>query len=89
MFLKYNPMQNKAFIIADLGGGTLDFSAYVLTNMQPFEAREVSASRCKVQAFYTAGRSFTKRSHSKGELEGATLVTTRAKTHLKGTIIIF
>ncbi|KLO05433.1 hypothetical protein SCHPADRAFT_911041 [Schizopora paradoxa] len=55
--------KNKAFIIADLGGGTLDFSAYVLTSMQPFQAREVSAARC--------------------ELEGATLVTARAKTHLK------
>ena len=37
---------NKAFIVADLGGGTLDISAYKVIGTKPLRVEEVVASKC-------------------------------------------
>lgn len=39
----------KGFIIADLGGGTLDFSAYQVTGVKPLQAEEVAAAICHLE----------------------------------------
>jgi len=39
----------KGFIIADLGGGTLDFSAYQVTGVKPLQAEEVAAAICNLE----------------------------------------
>lgn len=33
-------------MIADLGGGTLDFSAYSLTGVKPYVVEETAAAKC-------------------------------------------
>jgi molecular chaperone DnaK (HSP70) len=35
------------FIIADMGGGTLDFSAYRITGTMPLQVEEIAANKCK------------------------------------------
>ena len=37
---------NKAFVVADLGGGTLDISAYKVIGTKPLRVEEVAASKC-------------------------------------------
>jgi hypothetical protein len=37
---------NSGFIVADMGGGTLDFSAYKMTGLQPLRVEEMAAARC-------------------------------------------
>ena len=37
------------FIVADLGGGTLDFSAYKLVNAKPICVEEMAVAKCKFQ----------------------------------------
>ncbi|KAI5114637.1 hypothetical protein M0805_004375 [Coniferiporia weirii] len=37
----------KGFVIADLGGGTLDFSAYNIIGNQPLRVEEASAAKCE------------------------------------------
>ncbi|KAH8110521.1 hypothetical protein DFH11DRAFT_1514250 [Phellopilus nigrolimitatus] len=71
---------NDAFIIADLGGGTLDFSAYKLTEMQPLCADEVAPSDCL--SFFNEV-SFTHIEMILGILGGSTSVTQRAEAFLK------
>ncbi|KAI5115452.1 hypothetical protein M0805_008680 [Coniferiporia weirii] len=39
----------KGFVIADLGGGTLDFSAYKVIGIRPLRVEEVSAAKCELQ----------------------------------------
>ncbi|KAI5116123.1 hypothetical protein M0805_004503 [Coniferiporia weirii] len=39
----------KGFVIADLGGGTLDFSAYKITGTQPLRVEEASAAKCELE----------------------------------------
>ncbi len=38
--------EQKGFLIADLGGGTLDFSAYEVTGVSPLRVQEMAAARC-------------------------------------------
>ncbi|THH08786.1 hypothetical protein EW145_g2475 [Phellinidium pouzarii] len=47
---------NQGFVIADLGGGTLDFSAYKVIETKPLKVEEISAAKCEPQgsAFVTA-----------------------------------
>ncbi len=45
----YFVKDKKGFIIADLGGGTLDFSAYQVTGVRPLQAEEVAASICHLE----------------------------------------
>ena len=35
-------------MIADLGGGTIDFSAYRMTGQNPIRAEEVSVAKCEL-----------------------------------------
>ncbi|KAI5115029.1 hypothetical protein M0805_009482, partial [Coniferiporia weirii] len=46
----------KGFVIADLGGGTLDFSAYKIVGTQPLRVEEASAAKCELHGsiFVTA-----------------------------------
>ena len=43
---EYVTQTNKAFIVADLGGGTLDISAYKVIGTKPLRVEEVAASKC-------------------------------------------
>ena len=43
---EYVTQTNKAFIVADLGGGTLDISAYKVIGTKPLRVEEVVASKC-------------------------------------------
>ncbi|KAI5115973.1 hypothetical protein M0805_001504 [Coniferiporia weirii] len=56
--LREGSMDNdeKGFVIADLGGGTLDFSAYKVIGTQPLGVGEISAAKCELQGstFVTA-----------------------------------
>lgn len=45
VFPKKGP--ESSFIIADLGGGTLDFSAYKVLESGPLRVDEVSSPRCE------------------------------------------
>jgi len=41
--------EQKGFLIADLGGGTLDFSAYEVTGVSPLRVQEMAAARCELE----------------------------------------
>ncbi|KAH8110514.1 hypothetical protein DFH11DRAFT_1514361 [Phellopilus nigrolimitatus] len=51
-----NLQDKKGFVVADLGGGTLDFSAYKVVATQPLKVEEISAAKCELQGstFVTA-----------------------------------
>lgn len=71
------------FIVADLGGGTLDFSAYKVIDVDPLQLEEVCDVMCK---------SFTNYQHNQFKsdvfmpdcLDGSTFVSLRAKGFFKG-----
>lgn len=39
----------QGFIVADLGGGTLDFSIYKICGQKPLEVKEVDAPKCVIE----------------------------------------
>jgi len=39
----------RGFVVADLGGGTLDFSAYRVTGTRPLRVDEMDASKCELE----------------------------------------
>lgn len=46
--LKYHDTQEDGgFLIADLGGGTLDYSAYKVVSNNPTRVSEISLPKCK------------------------------------------
>ncbi|KLO13814.1 hypothetical protein SCHPADRAFT_915119 [Schizopora paradoxa] len=60
----------RGFVIADLGGGTLDFSAYKVCGQKPLKVEEMDASKCLLEGSVLV----TQRAHVsfRKKLEGST-----------------
>lgn len=43
----YDAKEDHGFLIADLGGGTLDYSAYNVVSSRPIRVTEIATARCK------------------------------------------
>jgi N-methylhydantoinase A/oxoprolinase/acetone carboxylase beta subunit len=48
---------NNGFIVADMGGGTLDFSAYRTIALDPLRVEEMATARCIVFQAYKVSTS--------------------------------
>ena len=75
---------NKGFIVADLGGGTLDFSAYKVMKVKPLLVDEVAAAKCSSSPSSTELFRLTA---SLGDLDGSAFVTLRAKGFISSKYI--
>jgi hypothetical protein len=72
--------------VADLGGGTLDLSAYEVSNVNPLRLRETAKTRCKLLS--PKRRVYVFDTPKQGELQGSSYVSGRAENWLKGVILV-
>ena len=70
-------------IVADLGGGTLDFSAYKVESRDPVKFHESAVAKC-MDVFYFNLLQFSTLRFS-GAIEGSEVITRRAESLLLRT----